>query len=153
METAKNCVNCGAALEFDESEIIDKKYIKCKYCNTMNLIDLDDNSLKSVKNMALHSVKEYKVKKAKENEYKNSKAGKLEDTRTLITVLSGGLSFFGVVIAINMIVALYGSSSMKNYIFFSMLLVLSIVMTIAAGTFCLRKFKEYTVKIEDEKNK
>ena len=153
MKATQNCSNCGAALEFDESDIIDKKYIKCQYCSTMNLVDLDDDSLKSVKNMALHSVKEYKIKKSKEYEYKNSTVGKLEETRTLITVLSGAASFFGIVIAINMLVALYDSNSMKNLIFFSILLVLSLALAIIAGTFCVRKFKEYTAKIENEKNK
>ena len=153
MKTTQNCTNCGAALEFDDSEIIDKKYIKCGFCNTMNLIDLDDNSLKSVKNMALHSVKEHKIKKAKENEYKNSKAGKLESTRDGFLIILGGLAFFGFVVAINMIVAIYNATSVKDYAFFSIFLVISLAVAITCVIFAVKKFKQYNNKIEDEKNK
>lgn len=151
MKNEINCNNCGAALEFNESEIIDKKYIRCKYCNTMNLIDLDDNSLKSIKIMALHSVKEYKIKKQKEHERKNSKVGKLEDTRNLITALLCCLSLFGIIITINMIVALYGANSTKDYIFFTLFLVISLIVSVSTGLIATKLFKEYSLKIEQEK--
>lgn len=151
MKTAQNCTNCGAALEFDESEIIDKKYIKCEFCNTMNLIDLDDNSLKSIKNMALHSAKEYKIKKNKEEEYRKTKLGQLENKKQLILTLSLLAGIFGIIIAINMLVALYGATATKDYIIFTILLILSVALSIASGIFASKKYKLFNLLIEAEK--